>query len=98
MKFQRKSALRLQELTGLKEGTPIVGGAGDQAGGAVGSGIVKPGLISDYLGTCGVVFSYSEKPAYDSQGRLHSFCHAVPGKWHMMGVTLSAAGSLKWYG
>ncbi len=86
------------KLTGLVEGTPIVGGAGDQAGGAVGSGIVKPGLISDYLGTSGVVFSYSETPAYDSQGRLHSFCHAVPGKWHLMGVTLSAAGSLKWYG
>ncbi|MBN1298077.1 MAG: xylulokinase [Actinobacteria bacterium] len=84
-------------LTGLIEGTPLVGGAGDQAGGAVGSGIVTPGLISDYLGTSGVVFSYSDSPVYDSQGRLHSFCHAVNGKWHLMGVTLSAAGSLKWY-
>ena len=84
-------------MTGLVAGTPIVGGAGDQAGGAVGSGIVMPGLISDYVGTSGVVFSYSEKPVYDTQGRLHSFCHAVPGKWHLMGVTLSAAGSLKWY-
>ena len=84
-------------LTGLVEGTPIVGGAGDQAGGAVGSGIVKPGLLSDSLGTSGVVFSYSDTPAYDAQGRLHSFCHAVTGKWHLMGVTLSAAGSFKWY-
>ncbi len=84
-------------LTGLLEGTPIVGGAGDQPGGAVGSGIVKSGLISDYIGTSGVVFSYCDEPVYDSQGRLHSFCHAVPGKWFLMGVTLSAAGSLKWY-
>lgn len=84
-------------LTGLIEGTPIVGGAGDQAGGAVGSGIVKPGLISDYIGTSGVVFSYCDEPVYDNEGRLHSFCHAVPGKWHLMGVTLSAAGSLNWY-
>ncbi len=84
-------------LTGLIEGTPIVGGAGDQPGGAVGSGIVKPGLISDYIGTSGVVFCYCDEPVYDSEGRLHSFCHAVPGKWFLMGVTLSAAGSLKWY-
>ena len=84
-------------LTGLLEGTPIAGGAGDQACGAVGSGIVVPGLISDYLGTSGVVFSYSDSPVYDNQGRLHCFCHAVSGKWHLMGVTLSAAGSLKWY-
>jgi len=92
-----KVSAEAARITGLKEGTPIVGGAGDQAGGAVGSGIVKPGLISDYIGTSGVVFSYSDKPVYDTQGRLHCFCHAVPGKWHMMGVTLSAAGSLKWY-
>ncbi len=85
------------KLTGLTAGTPIVGGAGDQAGGAVGSGIVKKGLISDYLGTSGVVFAHSDEPVYDPQGRLHSFCHAVPGKWHLMGVTLAAAGSLKWY-
>jgi len=84
-------------LTGLLEGTPIAGGAGDQAGGAIGSGIVAPGLVSDCLGTSGVVFSYSDDPVYDTQGRLHSFCHAVPGKWHLMGVTLAAAGSLRWY-
>ncbi len=84
-------------LTGLMQGTPIVGGAGDQAGGAVGSGIVREGLISDYLGTSGVVFAHSDKPVYDPQGRLHSFCHAVEGAWHLMGVTLSAAGAYKWY-
>jgi xylulokinase len=85
------------KLTGLKQGTPIVGGAGDQAGGAVGSGIVYEGVISDYLGTSGVVFAHSDKPVYDPKGRLHSFCHAVEGSWHLMGVTLSAAGSYKWY-
>ncbi len=84
-------------LTGLTQGTPIVGGAGDQAGGAVGSGIVREGIISDYLGTSGVVFAHSEKPVYDPRGRLHSFCHAVEGAWHLMGVTLAAAGSYKWY-
>ena len=84
-------------LTGLVQGAPIVGGAGDQAGGAIGSGIVREGLISDYLGTSGVVFAHSDKPVYDPQGRLHSFCHAVEGAWHLMGVTLSAAGSYKWY-
>jgi len=84
-------------LTGLKQGTPIVGGAGDQAGGAVGSGIVYEGVLSDYLGTSGVVFAHSDRPVYDPKGRLHSFCHAVEGSWHLMGVTLSAAGSYKWY-
>ncbi|MBC8389723.1 MAG: xylulokinase [Actinobacteria bacterium] len=85
------------KITCLKAGIPIVGGAGDQAGGAVGSGIVSEGLISDYLGTSGVVFAYSDSPVYDPQGRLHSFCHAIPNKWHLMGVTLAAAGSFKWY-
>lgn len=85
------------DLTGLAQGTPIAGGAGDQAGGAVGSGIVHEGLISDYLGTSGVVFAHSDSAVYDSEGRLHSFCHAVEGCWHLMGVTLSAAGSYKWY-
>jgi len=85
------------KFTGLTKGLPIAGGGGDQAVGAVGSGIVKEGLISDYIGTSGVVFAHSDKPVFDSLGRLHSFCHAVPGKWHLMGVTLSAAGSLKWY-
>jgi xylulokinase len=84
-------------LTGLLQGTPIAGGAGDQAGGAVGSGIVYEGMISDYLGTSGVVFAHSDSPVYDPEGRLHCFCHAVRGAWHLMGVTLAAAGSYKWY-
>lgn len=92
-----KVSRKASELLVLLKGTPIVGGGGDQAAGAIGSGIVNPGLISDSLGTSGVVFSYSDNPVYDRQGRLHSFCHAVPDKWHLMGVTLSAAGSLKWY-
>jgi len=85
------------KFTGLVEGTPMVGGAGDQAGGAIGSGIIREGLISDSLGTSGVVFAHSDKPVFDPKGRLHSFCHAVEGAWHLMGVTLSAAGSYKWY-
>lgn len=83
--------------TGLLEGTPIAGGGSDNAAGAVGSGIVREGIISDSIGTSGVVFATSDKPLYDNQGRVHSFIHAVPGKWHLTGVTLSAAGSLKWY-
>ncbi|MBM3702367.1 MAG: xylulokinase, partial [Actinobacteria bacterium] len=84
-------------LTGLIEGTPIAGGGSDNAAGAVGSGIIRSGLISDSIGTSGVVFAHMDKPLYDPQGRVHSFCHAVPGKWHLTGVTLSAAGSLRWY-
>jgi xylulokinase len=84
-------------ITGLLEGTPIVGGGSDNAAGAIGSGIVKNGLISDSIGTSGVVFASSDEPVYDPQGRLHSFCHAVPKKWHLTGVTLAAAGSLRWY-
>lgn len=82
---------------GLPVGTPVVGGAGDQAAGAVGNGIVQSGVISATLGTSGVVFAHSDHVATDPQGRLHTFCHAVPGKWHMMGVVLSAGGSLQWY-
>ncbi len=89
---------RAAKITGLTSGTPIVGGAGDQAGGAVGSGIVEEGIISDCLGgTSGVVFAHSDRPSYDPHGRLHCFCHAVEGAWHLMGVTLAAAGSYKWY-
>lgn len=83
--------------TGLREGTPVVGGGGDQAAGAVGNGIVEPGIISSTVGTSGVVFAYSDTPAFDPQLRLHTFCHAVPGKWHAMGVQLSAGGSLRWF-
>lgn len=85
------------ELTGLKEGTPVVGGAGDQAAGAVGNGIVKPGVISSTIGTSGVVFAYSDSVSIDPQGRVHTFCHAVPNTWHMMGVTQGAGLSLKWF-
>ena len=82
---------------GLTEGTPVVGGGGDQASGAVGNGIVREGLVSCVLGTSGVVFWPSDKPAFDPLGRLHSFCHAIPGKWHLMGVTLTAGGALRWF-
>ena len=84
------------ENTGLKAGTPVVGGAGDQAAGAVGNGIVEPGLVSATIGTSGVVFSHLDQVAYDPQGRVHTFCHAVPGKWHVMGVTQGAGLSLQW--
>lgn len=83
--------------TGLLEGTPVVGGGGDQAAQAVGSGIVSQGLISVTLGTSGVVFASSDEYRVEPQGRLHAFCHAVPGKWHLMGVMLSAAGSFRWF-
>ncbi|HJW83602.1 MAG TPA: xylulokinase [Anaerolineae bacterium] len=84
------------QATGLKAGTPVVGGGGDQAAQAVGSGIVKAGVISVTSGTSGVVFAHSETYAAEAQGRLHAFCHAVPGKWHLMGVMLSAGGSFRW--
>lgn len=85
------------KLTGLAEGMPVVGGGGDQAAGAVGNGIVERGVISSTLGTSGVVFAFSDEPAVDPQLRVHTFCHAVPGKWHQMGVMLSAGGSLRWF-
>lgn len=85
------------ELTGLKEGTPVVGGGGDQAAGAVGNGIVKPGVISSTIGTSGVVFAYTDKVSIDPKGRVHTFCHAVPNTWHVMGVTQGAGLSLKWF-
>jgi xylulokinase len=83
--------------TGLREGTPVVAGGGDQAAGAVGTGAVTPGVVSLTLGTSGVVFATTDRPLVEPEGRLHAFCHAVPGKWHLMGVTLSAAGSLQWH-
>ena len=85
------------EITGLAAGTPVVGGGGDQAAGAVGNGIVEPGIVSCTLGTSGVVFAHMERPAYDPAGRVHTFCHAVPGKWHVMGVTQGAGLSLQWF-
>lgn len=86
------------EATGLREGTPIVAGGGDQSAQAVGVGAIRPGVLALTLGTSGVVFAATETPLIESQGRLHSFCHAVPERWHLMGVMLSAAGSLQWYG
>jgi xylulokinase len=85
------------EATGLKEGTPVVGGAGDQAAGAVGMGIVQPGSVSATIGTSGVVFAATDRPALDPGGRIHTFCHAVPGRWHVMGVTQAAGLSLRWF-
>jgi xylulokinase len=85
------------QATGLKEGTPVVGGGGDQAAGAVGNGIVQSGIISVTTGTSGVVFAFADTPAIDPALRVHTFCHAVPNKWHVMGVMLSAGGSLRWY-
>jgi len=83
--------------TGLKPGTPVVAGAGDQAAGATGMGIVKPGTVSATIGTSGVVFAATDRPALDSKGRLHTFCHAIPGRWHVMGVTQAAGLSLRWF-
>jgi xylulokinase len=83
-------------LTGLAPGTPVYGGGGDQAASAVGNGIVEPGIVSDTIGTSGVVFAHMDAVAYDPAGRVHTFCHAVPGKWHVMGVTQGAGLSLQW--
>lgn len=83
--------------TGLRAGTPVVGGGGDQAASAVGNGVAAPGLVSCTLGTSGVVFAHMDSVAYDPLGRVHTFCHAVSGKWHVMGVTQGAGLSLQWF-
>jgi xylulokinase len=88
---------RAAAATGLTEGTTVVAGAGDQAASAVGNGIVEPRIASCTLGTSGVVFVHQAKPAYDPLGRVHTFCHAVPGAWHAMGVTQGAGLSLQWF-
>ena len=85
------------EATGLQPGTPVVAGAGDQAAGAVGMGIVQPGSVSATIGTSGVVFAATDRPALDPKGRIHTFCHAIPGRWHVMGVTQAAGLSLRWF-
>jgi xylulokinase len=85
------------EATGLCVGTPVVAGAGDQAAGAVGMGIARAGTVSATIGTSGVVFAATDRPALDPQGRLHTFCHAIPGRWHVMGVTQAAGLSLRWF-
>ena len=83
-------------LTGLTAGIPVVAGAGDQGAGAVGMGILQPGSVSATIGTSGVVFAATAEPIKDPKGRLHTFCHAVPGRWHVMGVTQSAGLSFRW--
>ncbi|GIV75700.1 MAG: xylulokinase [Litorilinea sp.] len=85
------------EQLGLRAGTPVVAGGGDQAAQAVGVGAVQEGIVALTLGTSGVVFATANQPYYEPEGRLHAFCHSVPGRWHLMGVMLSAAGSLRWY-
>jgi len=85
------------EMTGLLEGTPVIAGAGDNAAGAIGMGIVKPGTVSSTIGTSGVVFAVTSAPTIDTKGRVHTLCHAVPDRWHMTGVTLAAGLSLSWF-
>ncbi len=92
-KLTRAAAAEL----GLAEGTPVVGGGGDQAAGAIGNGIVASGIVSATLGTSGVVFAHSDKPTRDPLGRVHTMCHAVPGKWCVFGCMLSAGGSFQWF-
>ena len=82
---------------GLTTDCLVVGGAGDCAANAVGTGVVKTGVLSTSIGTSGVMFVHSDEVQVDPQGRLHTFCHAVKGKWHMMGVSLTAGGSLEWF-
>ena len=84
-------------MTGLAEGTPVVAGGGDQAANAVGVGAVTPGVGAMSIGTSGVVFVPTDHAAIEAEGRLHAFCHSVPGMWHLMGVMLSAAGSYEWF-
>ena len=83
--------------TGLRAGTPVVAGGGDQSAQGIGVGAVRPGILAVTLGTSGVVFAATDSPLIEPRGRLHAFCHAVPDRWHLMGVMLSAAGSLQWY-
>jgi xylulokinase len=85
------------EATGLKAGTPVVGGGGDQAAGAVGNGVVRSGIVSSTIGSSGVVFAHAAQPVRDPGGRVHTFCHAVPGAWHVMGVTQGAGLSFRWF-
>src|SRR5207248_4207218 len=83
--------------TALRVGTPVVAGAGDQAAGATGMGIVATGTVSATIGTSGVVFAATDRPSLDARGRVHTFCHAIPGRWHVMGVTQAAGLSLRWF-
>lgn len=83
--------------TGLAAGTPVVAGAGDNAAGAIGMGIVRPGAVSATIGTSGVVFAVTDKPSIDPKGRIHTFCHAMSDRWHVTGVTQAAGLSLRWF-
>ncbi len=83
--------------TGLQEGTPVVAGGGDQAANAVGVGAIASGRVAMSVGTSGVTFAATDRPLFEPAGRVHAFCHAVPGRWHLMSVMLSAAGSLRWF-
>jgi xylulokinase len=91
-KLTREGAAHL----GLIPNIPVVGGAGDQAAGAVGNGIVQSGIVSATLGTSGVMFAHADTPTRDPQGRVHTMCHAVPNKWCVFGCMLSAGGSFHW--
>jgi xylulokinase len=88
---------RAAAATGLRAGTPVVAGGGDQSANAVGVGAIDPGVVALSLGTSGVVFAATESPIVEARGRVHAFCHAVPDRWHLMSVMLSAAGSLRWF-
>ncbi len=92
-----KLTAEVAALLGLTTDCVVVAGAGDCAAGAIGNGIVREGLVSTSIGSSGVVFAHSENFAVDPSGRLHTFCHAVKGKWHLMGVTLAAGASLQWF-
>ena len=83
--------------TGLAAGTPVVAGAGDNAAGAIGMGIVRPGMVSATIGTSGVIFAVTDAPVLDAKGRIHTLCHAVPNQWHLTGVTQGAGLSLRWF-
>lgn len=85
------------KFTGLAMSTPVTAGGGDQSAQAVGVGAIRRGILALTLGTSGVVFTSTDDPIIEPEGKMHAFCHAVPGKWHLMGVMLSAAGSLRWY-
>jgi xylulokinase len=95
--FTGRVSAEAAALTGLKAGTPVAAGGGDQAAQAVGVGVVEAGIVALTVGTSGVVFAATPAALIEPEGRLHAFCHAVPGMWHFMGVMLSAAGSLQWY-
>ena len=92
-----KVSAQAAELCGVPAGTPVVGGAGDNAAAAVGTGTVQDGIAFTTLGTSGVVFAHTDKLSIDPKGRVHTFCCAVPGAWHVMGVTQAAGLSLKWF-